>query len=100
LTPGKEKEKKDQEKNKKPAKPAVPPNKVRDYRKQLGLRKVELARLSGLSEKTIQRLEKLKLLDETTYWKILKALNKARRADGLSELRFEDIFPSGTSAAD
>jgi len=78
-----------------PPLPKPPANNVHEYRRELGLRKVELARLSGLSDKTIQRIERQeKNFEETTYRKIFNALNKQRRKDELPELRYEEVFPA------
>jgi predicted transcriptional regulator len=71
------------------------PNNVRKHRKELGLSKVELARLSHLSEKTIARIEKeQEAFAPTTYYKIRNGLNRARKNDDKAELSLRDVFPT------
>lgn len=75
--------------------PAPIPNNVRQYRKELGLSKVELARLSNLSEKTISRIEKeAEAFALTTYYKVRNGLNKARRNEGEPDLTVGGLFPT------
>lgn len=79
-----------------PNPPTQPPpsTKVHDYREELGLSKVDLARLANLSEKTIARIERRQMgFRAVTYRKIFNGLNKARRREGHKELSFEDVFP-------
>jgi predicted transcriptional regulator len=93
LTPGAKKKGKD--KAKKTAVPQPPANNVREHRKEAALRKVELARLAGLSDKTIQRVERMEQnFDPMTYRKIFNALNRERKKQDKPELRFEEVFPS------
>jgi predicted transcriptional regulator len=78
---------------KKPS-PTPPTNNLHQYREELGLSKVDLARLAELSDKTIARIEKKKeVFRSITYRRIFNALNKVRRKEGLSELDFEQLFP-------
>ena len=69
---------------------------LKSLRFELGLSRVELAKLSGLSEKTVDRIEwGNQSSRETTNRKIFNALNKARAKEGLTALSYEDLFPSG-----
>jgi len=66
---------------------------VKDLRVELGLTRVELAKLAELSDKTVDRVERgNQALRETTYRKIFNALNKARAKEGLSALAYQDLF--------
>ncbi len=68
-------------------------NRVKEIRVELGLTRVELARLAGLSDKTLDRVERgASSLRETTYRKIFNALNKARVKEGLSVFLYQDLF--------
>jgi predicted transcriptional regulator len=68
-------------------------NRVKDLRLELGLTRVELAKLADLSEKTVDRVERGKQdLRETTYRKIFNALNKARIKESLDALAYQDLF--------
>jgi len=68
-------------------------NRVKDLRFELGLTRVELAKLADLSEKTVDRVERAnQAFRETTYRKIFNALNKARAKEGLSTLAYQDLF--------
>lgn len=68
-------------------------NRVRKYREELGWGKADLAKKAVLSEKTISRIEKEEAgFRETTYWKILRAINKGRKKDGDGKLEFTDLF--------
>jgi predicted transcriptional regulator len=69
-------------------------NRTHEYREELGLSKVELARLASLSDKTIARVERSEQrFRSVTYRRIFNALNKARREEGLAELVYEQVFP-------
>jgi predicted transcriptional regulator len=71
---------------------------VKSLRFELGLSRVDLAKLSGLSEKTVDRIESGNQSSrETTTRKIFNALNKARAKEGLANLAYEDLFPSGAA---
>ena len=66
---------------------------LKAQRVELGLSRVELARLADLSEKTIDRVERgNQAFRDTTYRKIFNALNKARAKEGLSALAYSDLF--------
>lgn len=68
-------------------------NRVKALRFELGLTRVELAKLAELSEKTIDRVEcGNQALRETTYRKVFNALNKARVREGLPLLVYHDLF--------
>ena len=68
-------------------------NRAKDLRLELGLTRVELARLADLSEKTLDRVERgAQSFRETTYRKIFNALNKARTKEGLPALVYQDLF--------
>ena len=69
-------------------------NHVKELRLELGLTRVELAKLADLSEKTVDRAERgTKDLRETTYRRIFNALNKARARESLRALMYRDLFP-------
>jgi len=69
-------------------------NRIKDLRLELGLTRVELAKLADLSEKTVDRAEHGKQdLRETTCRKIFNALNKARAKESLRALAYQDLFP-------
>jgi transcriptional regulator with XRE-family HTH domain len=71
-------------------------NRVKDLRVELGLTRVEFARLAELSEKTLDRVERgAQTFRETTYRKIFNALNRARTKEGLSALGYQELFRSG-----
>ena len=75
-------------------------NSVKSLRFELGLSRVELAKLSGLSEKTVDRIELGNQSSrETTNRKIFNALNKARAKEGLPTLAYEDLFPTNRMGA-
>ena len=66
---------------------------LKEQRVELGLSRVELARLADLSEKTIDRVERgNQAFRDTTYRKIFNALIKARAKEGLSALAYSDLF--------
>jgi DNA-binding XRE family transcriptional regulator len=70
------------------------PNNVKKYRKEAGLRKVELAQLCGLSERTIYRIEQeQEAFAPTTYYKVRNALNKALKKEGRPEVTIRELFP-------
>jgi predicted transcriptional regulator len=72
---------------------AAPGNHVKNLRVELGLTRVELAKLADLSEKTVDRVERgNQAFRETTYRKIFNALNKARAKEGISALAYPDLF--------
>lgn len=67
---------------------------MHEYREELGLTKVELARLASLSDKTIARVERsAQQFRSVTYRKILIALNRARRQQGLPDLKYDQVYP-------
>jgi len=75
-------------------------NSVKNLRFELGLSRVDLAKLSGLSEKTVDRIELGNQSSrETTNRKIFNALNKARAKEGLPTLAYEDLFPASRTGA-
>ena len=79
----------------KPPAAEIPKNRVRESRVELGLTKVELAKLASLSEKTVDRVEKgQRGFRETTYRRLFNALNKARVRESLSLLAYTDVFPA------
>jgi len=70
-------------------------NRVKELRLELGMTRVELAKLASLSDKTIDRIERgEQRFRETTGRKIFNALNKIRLRDGLESLVYADLFPS------
>ena len=74
---------------------APPQNAVHELREELGLSKVDLARLANLSEKTIARIERrIQGFRAVTYRRVLIGLNKARRHGGKTELSYQDVFPA------
>ena len=77
--------------DKSPISPGGP--RLKAQRVELGLSRVELARLADLSEKTIDRVERgNQAFRDTTYRKIFNALNKARAKEGLGALAYSDLF--------
>lgn len=74
-------------------------NRVKESRLELGLTKVELAKLASLSEKTVDRVERGKhAFRETTHRKVFNALNKVRVRENLSPLTYADLFPIDRAA--
>jgi len=70
-------------------------NRVRDSRVELGLTKVELAKLASVSAKTVDRVERGEhAFRETTYRKIFNALNKVRARETMILLVYTDLFPA------
>ena len=66
---------------------------VKVLRVELGLTRVEFAKLAELSDKTVDRVERgNQAFRETTYRKIFNALNKARAKEGLSALVYKNLF--------
>jgi DNA-binding XRE family transcriptional regulator len=72
-------------------------SRVKKLRFELGLSRVELAKLALVSEKTIDRVEAgTHTLRETTCRKVFNALNKIRSREGLSILNYDSLFsPTG-----
>ena len=63
-------------------------------RRQEGLSKAKLARLAGVSDRTIREAEKGKRhLREETLHQILNALNKNPNRISEREYQFEEVFP-------
>jgi DNA-binding XRE family transcriptional regulator len=74
-------------------------NRVKEFRLELGLTRVALAKMADLSEKTLDRLEGgSPQLRETTYRKVFNALNRARTQESLSTLKYEELFSGQTAA--
>jgi len=68
-------------------------NRVKNLRVELGLSRVQLAKLADLSEKTLDRVERgNQAFRETTYRKVFNALNKARAKEGLPALVYQNLF--------
>ena len=66
-------------------------NNLKDVRIREGLNKTELANASGISTRTITRVEEgLRSVAPTTLYKILNGLNKKRSRN--LEYTFEEVF--------
>jgi transcriptional regulator with XRE-family HTH domain len=68
------------------------------FREREGLSTTELARRAGLSPRTVTRLESSRTSErrqvrQVTRWKVLNALNDARRDHQRPELSYEEVFP-------
>lgn len=68
-------------------------NRLKEVRQSEGLTKAELARLTGVSAKTITNIERNSLKSRReTKQKIILGLNRNPNRTG--EYAFEDVFPS------
>jgi DNA-binding XRE family transcriptional regulator len=68
-------------------------SRVKNLRVELGLTRVQLAKLADLSEKTVDRVERgNQVFRETTYRKVFNALNKARAKEGMAALVYQKLF--------
>jgi predicted transcriptional regulator len=71
-------------------------NSLKNQREQvLGLSKVDLSNFCGVSEKTIQRIERNERgFRRITYTKVLNGVNKARKKADLKQISIKQLFPS------
>ena len=73
-----------------------PPNRLRGVREQEGVTRAELARLAGISVRTVQRAEEGQAISLVTKSRILKALNRVQ--DRAMDYALDYIFGSAGMA--
>jgi transcriptional regulator with XRE-family HTH domain len=75
----------------------MPKTPLQRYREREGLRSTDLARRSGVSARTIKRLEsdhqsERDKVTEVTRYRVLNGLNEARREHEKPELTYDEVY--------